>query len=395
MITRVSTITELKQLYVEQLLNKTDKVTAVADQSINNGIAYGVAKIGQKALKDIAISESYKFPDYAFGIHLDNIAENNGIAGRFGASKSSTYIRLVATPSTTYIAGTHQFFGEGEVFELIQDVTVGDEGYVYAKVRSQSEGQKTNAPALTINEVSPQPIGHLFVTNEYQATGGANQESDETFRLRIKKGANLAARGTLQYITQVMLKFNQNVLKVFCYGVNNQNQVKLAIATQNGADLTENELSQLSIDIAPYLCLTDYNSVTNNSIGVELSNIEYEPIDISFRAELVQSTSVDQIRKEIQIEMSKYFDVRYWDSNKKVEWDDLLEIVKSHPSIKYVADSFFNPNTDVTIQFGKLPRVRGFIVLDLEGNLILDNNGILDPIYYPQEIDQAFQQTIL
>lgn len=395
MITRVSTINELKQIYAEILFNKTDKITKISDQSIVNGVAYGVAKVGQKAMKDIAIVESHLFPDSAFGQHLDDIAQKNGIAPRFGASQSSTYLRLVGAPNTVYQAGVNNFFGNGVTFELVEDVTIGNEGYVYAKVRSQSLGTKTNVPSLTINKVQPEPSGHVFVTNEYEAVGGRSFEDDTLFRLRIKQGVNIAARGTLEYITQVFLKFNTNILQVYCYGINDQNQTILAIATQNGMDLSQNELNELLINAAPYLSLTDYNYVTNNSIGVQLRNIEYQPIDVSFRAELIQTTSADQIRKEIQVQLSKYLDFRYWNPSQKVEWDDLLQIVKQQPNVRYVADSFFFPNGDISIQPGKLPRIRGFIMLDLDGNLIVDNLGVLDPIFYPNDIDFSFQQTVL
>jgi hypothetical protein len=395
MITRISTINELKQIYAEILLNKTNKITKVADQSIVNGVAYGVAKVAQKALKDIALVETHLFPDYAFGQHLDDIAQKNGIAPRFGASSSSTYLRLVADVGTIYLATTNKFIGSGILYELTEDITIGSEGYVYAKVRSESIGSKTNLSALSINKVTPTPSGHIFVTNEYEARGGRDSEDDTSFRIRIKEGANVASRTTLSYITQVMMKFNTDVLRVYNYGVNAQNQSILAIATQNGIDLTVNELSELLDNIKGYLSLTDYNSTTNASIGVELRNVEYQQIDISFRAELIQTISADEIRKNIQIQISKYLDFRYWNPNQKVEWDDLLQIIKSNSNVKYVADSFFFPNQDIQVEIGKVPRIRGFIMLDLDGNLIEDNSGILDPIFYPNNIDFSFQQTVL
>jgi len=395
MITRVSTINELKRIYAEVLLNKTGKITKVSDESIVNGVAYGVAKIAQKAMKDIAIVESHLFPDYAYGRHLDDIAQKNGIAPRFGTSGSSTYLRLVAAPNTLYQAGVNNFIGDGVTFELTEDVTVGDEGYIYAKVRSQSVGSRTNLSSLTINRVTPEPSGHIFVTNEYEARGGRDAEDDTMFRLRIKRGANVAAAGTLAYITQTFMSINNNILNVYSYGVNDQNQSVLAIATQNGADLTQNEMNEIMDQAKSYLGLTEYNSVTNNSIGVELRNVEYQPIDISFRAELIQTTNVDEIRKDIQTQISKYLDFRFWKPSQKVEWDILLQVVRDHPNVKYVADSFFYPNRDVEIQHGKLPRIRGFAMLDLDGNLIEDNSNTLNPVFYPNTIDFNFQQTVL
>lgn len=395
MITRVSTPGELKQIYIELLLNKTNLVTQISDESIVNGIAYGVAKIAQKSLKDINLIESHLFPDYAFGAHLDSIAEREGVGLRLPASKSSTYLRVVAEAGTVYPSATTVFSGNGVNFSMVGgDVTIGAEGYAYISVQSQVTGTKANVQSLTINNVSPTPVGHLFVTNEYQAIGGRLEEDDISFRIRIKESHNILSKDTLSYITQVMLKFNSDVLRVQNIGTNDQNQVLLSVVTQNGITLTDDELLSLTDSIKTYLSLNDYNSLTDSSINVVLQNVEFQPIDISFRCELIDTSKADQTRKEIQIAMSKYMDFRFWKFGKKVEWDNLLQITKDHSNVKYVADNYFCPQSDVEIDPTKLPRVRGFIMLDLDGNLIIDNSNVLNPIYYPTNPDFSFQQTI-
>jgi hypothetical protein len=104
MITKPLTTVELKQIFLENFLNKTTKVSKVSNNSVINGTAYGVAKIAQKALKDIALIESHLFIDSATGDNLDLIASRLGISPRFGVSGSSTYVRLVADPGTLYQA---------------------------------------------------------------------------------------------------------------------------------------------------------------------------------------------------------------------------------------------------------------------------------------------------
>ena len=175
MITRVSTITELKQIFGEVLMNKTNKVTKISDESIVNGISYGVAKIAQKALKDIALVETHIFPDGAFGIHLDLVANKYGISDRFTTSKSRTFVRVVGVVGTFYQAGLQVFIGGGVSFDLIEDVTIGINGYAYALVTSQTSGLSTNVSALSIHTVNPAPLGHQYCVNEYQAEGGRNE----------------------------------------------------------------------------------------------------------------------------------------------------------------------------------------------------------------------------
>ena len=49
-----NTISFLKNLFIEIFFNKTDKVSDISDNSVVNATAFGIAKIAQKALKDVA-----------------------------------------------------------------------------------------------------------------------------------------------------------------------------------------------------------------------------------------------------------------------------------------------------------------------------------------------------
>jgi len=396
MITRLTSTEELKEILIEILLNKTNKVSKVSDGSVLNGIVYANAKVAQKALKDIALVETHLFPDSAFGLHLDVVADNLGIASRFGASESSTFVRVVGDVGTVYTAGVQTFTGShGFIFDLENTVVLGAAGYSYAKIRSQDTGLKVNVDPLSINQVDPVPLGHQFTVNEYQATGGRDAEQDDVFRKRIKEGANLAARGTLSYITQVFNKINNNVLDVLHTGTNLLGQSVLAVVTQNGIDLNPSEIDDLKTRGQEYLSLTELNPFGSELIGVDIVNIEYQPIDVSFRVELFNSTNPDQVRKEIQVRMAKALDFRFWEADQKVEWDDLLQIVKGAPGIKYVVDTYFSPSEDVLIETNKYPRIRGFLMLDRDGNILSDVSGVLSPVFYPADADFSFQQTIL
>lgn len=395
MITRVSTITELKQIFGEILMNKTSKVTKIADESIVNGVSYGVAKIAQKALKDIAIVESHIFPDSAFGIHLDLVADKYGIAARFGTSISTTAVRVVGSVGTLYQAGTQIFQGGGISFDLLENVTIGPNGYAYCRVTSQTPGVASNVSALSITNVTPAPVGHEFCINEYQATGGRDAEDDRLFRLRIKEGANLAARGTLAHLTQALIKINPNVLKVYYHGVNTLNQAVLAVSTQNAAPLTPVELDELLQKGSQYLSIFDLAPLNGTSVNVEIKNIDYQPIDISLRVDLIAGADPDSVRKDLQVAFSKEVDYRFWEPGQKVEWDNLLQLAKDHPAINYVPDVWFFPNNDIIVDPTKLPRFRGFLMLDLQGNIISNVSGTLNPSFYPNLLDFSFHQTIL
>ena len=145
MITKVSnTIANLKNLWIEMFLNKTDKVSNIADGSVLNAVAFGTAKVAQKAIKDIAIVEAQIFPTSATGTYLDKSAALFGVSPRKQALGSSTYIRVYAEPGTLYEVGTTFISKNGIRFIVDKPFTVDNSGYVYVSVRSVITGSATN-----------------------------------------------------------------------------------------------------------------------------------------------------------------------------------------------------------------------------------------------------------
>lgn len=384
------TLTELKQIFLELLLNKTDNVSDIADDSVLNGTAYGCSKVAQKAIKDIAIVEAKLFPINSKGSYLDESATLFGAEARRGATGSSTSLLVKALEGTTYTATTHTFKNlNGVSFEMEDDEVVVDaSGLTYIRVRSIDTGAKTNVNANTVNTVTPTPTGHIGVINEYMAVGGADEESDDVFRNRILTSKSYLSKSTIEYYNQILQSIDDRILKLYNMGRNESGLTLFNIATQNGTSFSGAELETLLDSFKEYLPsneLSKYGDV----IGVTLGNVEYHYIGgdngIDFRVQVDPNYSTDDVRKNIQINITKKYDFRLWKDGSRIEWDDLLEIVKNTEGVKYVYDDYFYPNSDEQVAWGKLPRVNKFIMRDLNGNIIYDSNGLLTPIFYPSE----------
>jgi hypothetical protein len=397
MISKITTFEEAQAIVAEFILNYTDNVTKINDLSVLNGIGSAFARILQLAQKENTLLEAYISPDSADGTLLDRIASTRGISTRFGALGSSTYIRLVGDVGTTYTQGVHTFIGaSGVTFDLVQSVTIGSKGYIYALIRSQSIGSQSNVPPLDLRRVNPTPAGHQYAVNEYQALGGRDNESDRDFRERIKETINMIAKNTISGIERIFQSINNNVLRVFFNGYNASGQAVLGVITQNGAMLLPSEIDNLLINSAKYFALTELKPDGSQGFGISIKNIEYFPIDVSFRCKLLENADVQTVRQTIQIAFAKEYDWRYWEANGRVEWDDLLEIVKSTEGIEYVFDDTFYPRQDFIVPIGKVPRFRGFIMLDSNGALISGDFGNeLNPAFYPAILDFSYQNTIL
>ena len=395
MITKIVPVSDLKQMFLEILLNKTDKISDISDDSVLNGIAYGCAKVGQRLLVNQGIVEGHLFPDTAYGQYLDNIASIRGVSPRFGACGSTTYVRVIAEPGTSYIMGVQKFTStSGVTFELEESKTVDKNGFAYIKVKSTQVGTSTNVDPVSINKVSPKPNGHISVTNEYAATGGMDAESDALFRQRIKNSVNALSRGTIAFIEQVFMKINPRVLRVFKGGITSNGKINLIICSTNGASFSQNEFDLMISRSEEYLSLYDILREVNG-YALNLVNVDWQYVDVSFRVELDPSYDVDVVRKNIQIQMNKLFDYRFWNQGDRIEWDDLLQVAKNTEGVRYIPDNYFYPQSDINVPSNKLPRIRGFIMYDLNGNIVESNNGLISDVYYPNSPDIDFQSSVV
>ena len=394
MITKTSaTITNLKNLFIEMFLDKTAKVSNVADGSVVNATAFGVAKVAQKAMKDIAIKEAQIFPDTATGAYLDKAAALYGVSPRKGALGSSTYIRVSADPGTTYDTSVTFVNKNGIRFQVDEALTVGESGYGYVKVRSVNAGYSTNVPPNSITNVSPQPQGHIECTNEYYAIGGRDSEDDETFRIRIKNNLNILSKNTIEYWTQTLNNIDDRVLKVMSAGLDEKGIFNLYIVSQNGIFFTEEELETMLESVQGYFGLSELN-IEGKAVGIGIKNIDWFYVGsergLDFRVQLQPDYDVATVRQNIQVNLTKYLDFRFWTPGKIVEWDDLLDIVKKTDGVKYVPDEYFFPYYDQQVPANQLPRIRGFVMRDQDGNILYDSDSNLSPLFYPAESEDLF-----
>ena len=60
-----------------------------------------------------------------------------------------------------------------------------------------------------------------------------------------------------------------------------------------------------------------------------------------------------------------------------------LEIVKNTEGVRYVASEWFKPSVDEPVSDFMLPRIKKFIMRDLEGNVMFDESKEFSPVFYP------------
>lgn len=390
METKIYTIPELKNMIIESIINKSNgKISKISDNSVVNGIAYGIAKVFQKGIKDSALVESELFPEYSYGKYLDKIAIRQGVAKRLTNQKSTVYLRLVGTSGATYNAINCTFISNtGISFKLFENFSMPEVGFGYVLVQSSEFGSIANVPSFSINKLTGGPTGHQYVINEVSAFGGVDYESDESFLSRTMQNFNNFAFDTLFKIKSVLSSLDQRILDVRKSGVDLYGRTILDIITVNGTNLSTVELETLLDKSKYFLSLSEQGTTSglSSTPNITLRNISYQMIGIDCRVSFKGNVNYDDFIKKVQIEITKYLDFRTW--NKEfVEWEELFYIIRNQQEIESVPDQFFTPSVDIKISANTLPRLQGFILRDLEGEVISDNNNNIAPVYYSPQYD--------
>ena len=407
METKIFTIEEIKDLFLQELLNKVDgKISKISDHSVLNGMAFGFAKVFQKSMKDVALLESELFPEYAYGEYLDRIAQRYGITSRRTSLGSSVYVKIVANPNSLYLASNCSFIStDGTTFHLTENFTVNANGWGYALLNSDETGANTNVGAGTITRVTGQPSGHIYVTNELPATGGVDIESDESLLQRILQNFNNFSFETLDKITSVFQVIEPSVLQVRKEGVNTQGQVVLAVITSTGANLSSTQLETLAERAQPYVSLMDVqqvNGLDGNQLSREVKNITPLTVDMDFRIQLDSDINVTDFKVACQEAILSYLDFTQRDIT-KIEWEDLFSIVRTQAGVKQVPEQFFfagnsaswsilSPHFDLQVPATKIPRLRMFVVRDLNGTVLFNNGSNLVSYFYGEDYTNVFDQ---
>jgi hypothetical protein len=396
MRTKILTVDNIKTLLLEILLNKTDKVTKVSSNSVLNAIFYSLSKLFQKGMKDSSIVESMQFPEYAYGQDLDLISKRQGSGTRFGTLGSSTFVRVVGEPGTSYSFEQNIFSSSsGLQFKASENWTLPSCGVLYVRVGSILQGSSTVIPPYTINRLLAPPTGHKYCINEVMTLGGRDIESDDIFRGRVQKGFDMLSTDTLSKLTQILISLNPSVLKVKKLGRGTSGLVNLGIVTQTGMSLTDEELSYLLDNSKNFLSLSDLRPLKNNYTGVIFSNIEYFPISVDFRVDLYPGSDLKEFSTQIQIKIFNYLDWRYWEEGQKVEWDNLFILVKNNPMVKYLPDQYFKPRADISTDSDSLPRLVSFIVRGVSGEVLIDSSSFIQPVFYQNYLNLNFSTTVL
>ena len=139
----------------------------------------------------------------AIGVQVDDLGSLLGIE-RLPATRSTVTVTLVGQGGVSIPAGARARTVLGEMFELIQEMTIPGSGSVNAAMRAVEEGA-IPAAAGALNQIVDLVAGWESVINQAAATQGRGIESDGEYRTRYGRVVARNARGSAEAIQAAVL----------------------------------------------------------------------------------------------------------------------------------------------------------------------------------------------
>lgn len=147
----------------------------------------------EKAELMIAINDAIQifFPEWSYAGYLEKLAEGVGLTRR-QATYATAKLTITGVEGTVIPAGfvfctTKTAIRDNIEYAVIKSTTIGSDGTVEVEVRSRIKGPGGNAPANSIVLMASPIMGIMTINNYEPATGGTDEEDDDSLRERIKE----------------------------------------------------------------------------------------------------------------------------------------------------------------------------------------------------------------
>ena len=136
-------------------------------------------------------------------MQLDDLWSLLGIERRLG-TRSTVTVTLAGQGGVSIPAGSRARTAAGDMFELIQEVTIPGSGSASATMHSVEEGP-VPAASGSLTQIVNLVTGWESVTNPAAATPGRRIETDEEYKERFQRRTGRNSRGSAESVLAAVL----------------------------------------------------------------------------------------------------------------------------------------------------------------------------------------------
>jgi uncharacterized phage protein gp47/JayE len=153
-----------------------------------------------------------QYPRSAAGYSLDGAVQFTGIS-RLDATRTVVSVDLAGDPDTVIPAGSEASTDDGDIFELVEDVTLDSEGEGSGQMQAVESGAVL-ALAGALTNIETPVSGWDSVDNPDDGQTGRAVETDAELRIRRQESLQVTGAGTVLAIRARLLQQVDNVTAV-------------------------------------------------------------------------------------------------------------------------------------------------------------------------------------
>ena len=294
-------------------------------------------------------------PEWSYGTFLDGHAKTRNIVRR-AATAASGEITITGTAGTSIPAGS--LFSTAAInddpsveYATTVSAKIPASGSVTIGIRCTQAGTVGNTAAGTIVLVSGKNTGITSVTNQAAITGGTEEESDISLRLRIE--AHDLSQGTSY--TGSVADYKQWATSVDGVGEatiisaqDDSGLVQIILTDSNGVPATED----LCYEVYNHIMRPDEPDKRLAPIGARLSVRPPDTMAIGIKAtvELADNATIESVREAYMNVLADYLTVAF--SDMEIKYTRVAAALASVDGVNDFADLQIGIGADGAIEYG-------------------------------------------
>jgi len=368
----MATEREIEKDLITDFVAAQDKITYFGSGSVIKGLLHSIARRLAEVWYDYGQKVKTLFLSSATADDLDSYGANRGVTrlSSVGSQVLLVFKGTAATivPEKTQITGDHNI-----VFETQNEITIStDGGYQFgseglgAAVLAQctSTGATTNVAENTVTKLVVAIAGIDSVTNPLPAYYGADEESDEEYRYRIKNQVSILNKTTLEFIKAACQEVIPDISRVYVEKATGENAINIYAITRSDTYLSTAQKA---------LVMKYLNDNWVILPQVNMLDLPTTAVDVYMVVRPKAGYTLAEVFVSIADQIMEYLDFRTWPLGDDVESDSILQICLNSELIDDIDVPTFEPNENIEVAYNAIPMLNNITMVHMNNSSISIN----------------------
>lgn len=355
---------QIEKELINDIVTNQDRVTYFGKGSVIRALVHSVSRRLGEIWFDYSQKMKTMFLSTAQGSDLDGYGSDRGMS-RLGASPSKVLLVFKGSngtviPENTQVTGDHGF-----VFETLAAATIGTDGdYNFGSeglgctvvAQSTASGAGTRVAENTINQMVTPITGVSSVSNPLPAYYGADEETDEEFRYRIKHRISILNNGTTAFVAEACKEVNEDINRVYVEKVGGD-VLNVYTVTRSNTFLSSSQKSAIKAHL---------NDKWKILPQINIVDIPFTSINVYIKVRPVDGASLQETFVSIADDIMDFLDFRRWPFGENVSSDDILNICLNNEAVDDIDVTTFSPSDNIDVANNSIPMLENITMINMD-----------------------------